>query len=76
MRPFISEYVPDNREYEELFDVLEYLMALVYWEDDGSWAPLGSFLWRQWGDFGCGIQPRLTNSYRGYRLRLALVTAF
>ncbi len=52
MRPFISEYVPDKREYEELFDVLEYLMALVYWEDHGSWAPLGSLLWRQWGDFG------------------------
>ena len=52
IRPFVSEYVPDNREYEELFDVLEYLMALVYWEDHGSWAPLGSLLWRRWRAFG------------------------
>ena len=52
IRPFISEYVPDEREYEELFDVFEYLIALVYWNDEERWAPLGSFHWRQWGNYG------------------------
>lgn len=52
IRPLISEYVPDEREYEELFDVFEYLIALVYWNDEERWAPLGSFHWRQWGDYG------------------------
>ena len=59
MRPSVSEYVPDNREYEELFDVFEYLVALVCWDDDRAWTPLGAFLWRQWGYFETDVTPVL-----------------
>lgn len=47
LRPALRDYLPDNRRYEETFDLFEYLMALIYLDLTGdSWSPIGSFGWR------------------------------
>lgn len=53
LRDFLREYLPDDSDYEALFDRFEYLYALVFADlnhyspkDVGWWAPTGWFQWR------------------------------
>jgi len=54
IRLLLKDYVPDDNEYEEIFDRFEYLFALNYIdlnksdltnleEDNNAWAPIGRF---------------------------------
>ena len=58
-RGLLRDYVPDDAEYEEVFDVFEYLLCLTFLdlapEDQGysSWAPSARYEWHQsdrWSD--------------------------
>jgi hypothetical protein len=47
IRPVLIEYLPSDREYEDNFDLFEYLLALTYSDLLGkSWTPIGRFGWR------------------------------
>ncbi len=52
IRPLLKDYIPDDNEYEEIFDKFEYLFALNYIDlnipdlvnlSDDIWAPIGRF---------------------------------
>jgi len=53
LREPLLEYLPDDREYDRCFDVLEYVVALVYVDDfllqasQTPGAPVGRFWWRR-----------------------------
>lgn len=53
MREPLRRFLPDDSQYDEAFDLLEYLVALTYLDldDSGSvsprpWAPPGRFCWK------------------------------
>ena len=47
LRPVISDFVPNDEEYQESFDEFEYLMGLVHAAGEGrGWGPLGRAVWR------------------------------
>jgi len=47
LRPLLRDYLPDDAEYEETFDIFEYLLALTYMDlVCGTWSPIGRFAWR------------------------------
>jgi len=51
LRPYFSEIIPQNSQYEYFFDRFEYLLSLVYSdlnykEKARFWAPTGSFGWK------------------------------
>jgi hypothetical protein len=54
-RSLIKDYIPDNNEYDEVFDRFEYLFSLNYVDlnipdlvnlSDNIWAPIGRFGWK------------------------------
>jgi hypothetical protein len=50
LRPILKDYLPDELEYQDAFDVFEYILGLEYLElVKQTWAPLGRFAWR-WRD--------------------------
>jgi hypothetical protein len=70
IRPLLKEYIPDDSEYEDLFDKFEYLLSLNYIdlnnpdltnleEGDNVWAPVGRFGWRYGGLFPMREPPLL-----------------
>jgi SIR2-like domain len=53
LRDSMRSLIPDDNAYDDLFDRLEYLLTLVYFDIDWSkrgamptWAPVGRFVWR------------------------------
>lgn len=47
LMPLLHDYLPDETEYEQTFDIFEYLLALTYMDlVKDSWSPLGRFKWR------------------------------
>lgn len=48
LRPVLQDYLPNDTQYEETFDIFEYLFALNYMDllEDCSWSPIGRFVWR------------------------------
>ena len=51
LRNFFKEFLPDDFHYQRCFDKFEYLLALVYVDQDGRelghcWGPVGCFGWR------------------------------
>jgi hypothetical protein len=51
LQPHLREYIPEQREFEEKFDRLEYLISLVILDhslqiSSDHWAPLGRFGWK------------------------------
>jgi hypothetical protein len=47
IKPFLQEYIPRNDEYEESFDIFEYLLSLTYWDlIHSSWTFVGRFGWK------------------------------
>ena len=52
LRPILADIVPDERDYEELFDRFEYVLSLVH-QDKFGFFPGGCFVWR------AGIQQRV-----------------
>jgi hypothetical protein len=52
IRPFVRAIIPEDAEYEDLFDRFEYLIALAYADTRmrsthfGFWAPVGRLAWR------------------------------
>jgi hypothetical protein len=47
----LKPYIPSDAEYQGIFDIFEYLLALVYLDScsktsGSNWAPLGCFAWR------------------------------
>jgi hypothetical protein len=55
IRPFLKDYIPDDKEYDEVFDRFEYLFALNYIDlktpdlanlNNDIWAPIGRFGWK------------------------------
>lgn len=51
LRDTLKPYIPSDTEYTALFDIFEYLLALVYIDTasrtpDSTWGPLGCFSWR------------------------------
>jgi hypothetical protein len=51
LREPLKDYLPEERDFDNAFDQLEYLFALRYWQYTSKhtgyeWAPLGSFAWR------------------------------
>jgi hypothetical protein len=52
LRESFREYLPADLDYERCFNRFEYMLALLYIDqDDRGWAPVGRFLWRE-GEFG------------------------
>jgi hypothetical protein len=51
LRPTLKEYIPSDMDYEDAFDVFEYLLALNYLElgISDKWAPIGRHGWKDWG---------------------------
>jgi hypothetical protein len=47
LRPMLRDYLPGDTEYEETFDIFEYVLSLTYLDITGeSWSPMGRFGWR------------------------------
>ncbi len=51
LRETLNPYVPSDTVYQALFDIYEYLLALVYLDScphisGSNWGPLGCFAWR------------------------------
>lgn len=51
LRPFFNEIIPDDKEFSNIFDRVEYLIGIEFGSnrintDYGFWAPTGRFLWR------------------------------
>lgn len=60
LRPLLREYLPDDTQYQEVFDRFEYLFGLVHADmhrmnvdgpsqseaEQGWWGPVGCFAWR------------------------------
>ena len=65
LKPILSEYIPDNMRYEEVFDIFEYLLGLVYMDLMGEymaqfgkkWSIEGIFAWRYWTKGGIENSP-------------------
>jgi hypothetical protein len=51
LRPTLKEYIPSDADYEDVFDIFEYLLALNYLElgISDKWAPIGRHGWKDWG---------------------------
>ena len=57
LRVPLEDYLPDNEDYEEAFDVFEYLLGLVFvherkkhrpdWSSEDGWGPVGRFAWKR-----------------------------
>lgn len=46
LKPVLHDYLPNERQYEDVFDLFEYLLALTYVDAEGiSWSPIGRFGW-------------------------------
>jgi hypothetical protein len=44
---YLSVYLPDNRDFDEIFDLFEYILNVVYMDlVDEYWSPYGSYAWR------------------------------
>ncbi|MFA5780584.1 MAG: SIR2 family protein [Elusimicrobiota bacterium] len=53
LRQPLKEYIPNDKNYDEIFDRFEYLMALIYADlrekivnDKDFWGPIGRFGWK------------------------------
>lgn len=53
LREHLSPLIPDDNEFEDVFDRFEYLFTLLYFDmkssrqgSDPNWAPVGRFIWR------------------------------
>lgn len=47
LRPILSEYLPSEDQYEQVFDHFEYLLALAFFDiAKQNWVPVGRFGWR------------------------------
>ncbi len=47
LRPALTDYLPSDRDYEEVSDVFEFLVGLTVLDiTKKDWAPLGRFAWR------------------------------
>ena len=50
LRPYFQEFIPNDNEYNDLFDVFEYLLSLnfIYLTTSiiSDWAPYGQYQWR------------------------------
>ena len=60
MREIVNTYLPDDKKYEDFFDMFEYLIGLIYvdlmFEDvspENIRFPIGRFVWKYYG-FGTG----------------------
>lgn len=43
----LADYLPDRQEFNETFDLFEYILALTYIDlVKDTWSPVGSFAWR------------------------------
>lgn len=52
LKPFFSGFILSDKEFNDIFDVFEYLLALNYMHIVGdkygsTWAPFGQFQWRK-----------------------------
>jgi hypothetical protein len=66
LRPFFTELITQDLEYENYFDLFEYTLSLSYMcqrieHSDLDWAPVGSYVW---------------NSYSGRRKKSSLIQNF
>lgn len=47
LKTALHDYLPDEMEYEQTFDIFEYLLGLTYMDMvKESWSPVGRFKWR------------------------------
>jgi hypothetical protein len=47
LRPILSELIPGEKQYQNAFDIFEYLLSLQYFDlSNNSWTTLGCFSWR------------------------------
>jgi hypothetical protein len=50
LRPYLKELIPNNQEYNVLFDIFEYILGWYYLyinkEVLGDWVPYGQYKWR------------------------------
>ncbi|MBC5992431.1 SIR2 family protein [Pontibacter cellulosilyticus] len=47
LQPFFDSYMPHTRDYENLFDIFEYMLAIAYTKKIGrGWSPIGRFGYR------------------------------
>ncbi len=46
-RPWFAQYLAEDKRYERMFDLFEYLLGLIYWDQvRADWGPVGCFKWR------------------------------
>lgn len=46
-RPWFAQHLAEDKRYERMFDLFEYLLGLIYWDQVGhEWGPIGCFHWR------------------------------
>lgn len=64
MREPLRCYLPDDVKYEEIFDIFEYILGLVYIDllfkdpqQESIWAPVGRFGWKYYGDLSRRTRP-------------------
>lgn len=57
LQPVLHDYLPNEMEYEQAFDIFEYLLGLSFMDlVKDSWSPVGRFKWR-YGSFHGGYDP-------------------
>jgi len=66
LKPALKEYIPEERQYEDLFDRFEYLQSLVIADlmlqiRDHAWAPVGRWGWKYIHETGRGISADFAN---------------
>ena len=61
-RKGFSHYIPDDDEYQRIFDIFEYLLGLIYFDEKVSnRGPVGRYAWKYYGPLAS--EPNLINEY-------------
>ena len=60
MREIVKTYLPDDKKYEEFFDIFEYLAGLIYLDisDRDTGSTIGRFAWKRGTPFARGRLPQ------------------